>query len=84
MGMNLTCRECSILYQTPGYIAELCLWADIQLGIKSPWQTVLHKYLAWLDVTLGNQAQNWQAVHDERQRFQKAILVNKTLTFDME
>ncbi len=81
MSMNLFCKEVSHLVQTPTYITRLCLYSDLDLHRKSPWQTVMKKYLMWVSEICGNQNQQWDVVKAQEKMFKKAVRDHKRLHF---
>lgn len=71
MSVNLHCRVPThphltvTLIQTPTYITRMCLYADLKTKEKSPWATVMQKYLEWVKEEFGNKKQDWDTVQRE-------------------
>jgi len=80
MSMNLVCEE-AVLIQTPTHITRMCLYADLEEHTKSPWKTVMEKYLLWVTETWGNKLQRWDFVDQERSKLIAAAQRYGKLTF---
>ena len=81
MSMNLKCRQIDVI-QTPTYITRMCLYADLDKRKKSPWRTVMEKYLTWVTEEWGNRAQDWATVERERLKLRKAVNYYGRLDFE--
>lgn len=83
MSHNLYCKEVQLL-QTPTHITDMCLFADIDKDIYSPWQTVAEKYLSWIRNYHGNELQNWDFVRKHELEFKTAIKKHGKLHFSRD
>lgn len=83
MSMNLHCNHGVTLIQTPTHITRMCLYADLDKvpRKKSPWKTVMQKYLMWVTDEWGNKLQDWATVERERSRLEAAAKQYKKLKF---
>ena len=82
MSMNLVCSHLNLI-QTLSYITYLCLYSNLDKKIKSPWQTVMQKYLLWITNEFGNKQQDWNLVEDQKIMFEDAIKTYKKLKFNV-
>lgn len=81
MSMNLHCPQVDLI-QTPTWVTHMCLYADFETRAKSPWRTVMEKYLLWVTATWGNARQDWDVVDREKRKLAEAAQREGELTFE--
>lgn len=78
MSMNLWCDKVDLL-QTPTNITKMILYANLRKRKKSPWRTVMEKYLMWVRQTWPN---DHEVIESEERKFQHVLRIYKKLKFE--